>query len=99
MIGGRDEATTQTVKRWSGSFVVPRYDRAQELEADVNAVYVLAARQYSDPAAVICAAFVHLRSTGGEAGGGFFDSHPALTERIQALRRRFPSAAVEVACR
>ena len=98
-LGGRDDATTQTLKRWSGSFVVPQYDRRQELEADAMAVTILTVRQYSDPAAVICAAFVRLRSTVGEAGGGFFDAHPALTERIQALRTGFPSPAAETACK
>lgn len=97
--GGRDETTTQTLKRWSGRFVVPRYDRQQELEADADAVAILTIRRYSDPAAVVCGAFVHLRSMVGEGGGGFFDSYPAFTERIQALRARFPTRATEMACR
>jgi predicted Zn-dependent protease len=95
----RDEATTQTLRRWSGNLIMPKYDRAQELEADEEAVDVLAMAGYSEPAATLCGAFAHLRSVVGEAGGGFFDSHPALTERIQALRTRRPSAAAETACR
>ena len=45
----------------------------------------------------MCGAFVRLRSTVGEAGGGFFDALSALSERIQALRASFPSPATEIA--
>jgi Zn-dependent protease with chaperone function len=99
LLGGSDEDTTRTLKQWSGSLVVPRYDRMQELEADAYAVDILAGRQYPNPAAVLCSAFGRLRSTVGEAGDGFFDSHPALTDRIRALREHFPSPATEASCK
>jgi Zn-dependent protease with chaperone function len=96
--GSGDQATS-TLKRWSGKFVVPRYSRQQELEADERAVSLLGALDYEDPAASMCLAFGRLRMAVGEAGGGFFDDHPALTERIAAIRQRHPSVAVARDCK
>jgi Zn-dependent protease with chaperone function len=96
--GSGDQATS-TLKRWSGKFVVPRYSRQQELEADERAVSLLGALDYEDPTASMCLAFGRLRMAVGEAGGGFFDDHPALTERIAAIRQRHPSAAVAQDCK
>jgi putative metalloprotease len=99
VIGGHDDATTKTLKRWSGSFIVPRYNRGQELEADAAAVGILTKHGYADAAAVVCDAFSQLRQKVGDGGGGFFDSHPSLTDRMNALRARFPSSRAQASCR
>jgi Zn-dependent protease with chaperone function len=83
---GADANTTRTLKRWSGAFVIPRYSRTQELQADSAAVGILRAAGYPNPAAAVCSALLTLRSRAGESGGGFFDSHPALSERVKILR-------------
>ena len=98
-LSGSEERATATLKRWSGAFVVPRYSRQQELEADDRAVSLLAQLGYQEPAATVCLAFGRLRSSVGEAGGGFFEDHPALTERIAAIRLRHLSATAARACR
>lgn len=95
----RDERTTTTLKQWAGAVVLPSYNRAQELEADASAVTLLQRSGYALPAATLCQAFVALRRDVGDGGGGFFDSHPAFTDRLQALRTRFPSTATSIACR
>jgi Zn-dependent protease with chaperone function len=96
--GGGDEATS-TLKTWSGAFVVPRYSRQQELEADARALTLLGSLGYQDPEDTMCQAFRRLRAAVGEAGGGFFDDHPALTERMAAIRQGHPSSAKADACR
>lgn len=93
-----DQATA-TLKKWSGAFVLPKYSRQQELDADGRAVLLLEASGYEEPAAVECRAFVNLRNQVGEAGGGFFADHPSLTERIAALRQTHPTPSTERECR
>jgi predicted Zn-dependent protease len=88
-----------TLKRWSGQFVVPRYQRQQELDADAAAVAILRRQRYDNPVAVLCSAFAHLRSKAGEAGGGLFDSHPALSERMNKLAQLNPNALTQRACK
>lgn len=95
----RDERTTATLKQWTGAVVLPSYSRGQELEADASAVTLLQRSGYALPAATVCRAFVTLRREVGDGGGGFFDSHPAFTDRLQALRTQFPSTATSIACR
>ena len=98
-LSGGEERATATLKRWSGAFVVPRYSREQELQADDRAVSLLASFGYREPAVTVCLAFGRLRDSVGEAGGGFFEDHPALTERMTAIRLRHPSAAVALVCK
>lgn len=96
---GSDENTTRTLKRWSGTFIIPHYSKAQELEADSLAVGLLAARGMPRPAAMVCRAFITLRSSVGEAGGGYFASHPGLSERVTHIRTLYPSPTTSASCR
>jgi len=97
-IAGADEGTEATLKRWSGNFVVPRYSRAQELQADSLGVVLLAEAGHTEAAALFCRTLRTLRSTAGEAGGSFFDSHPGLSERMHRVGSLFPSQAARQAC-
>jgi Zn-dependent protease with chaperone function len=98
-LAGGDEGTTRTLKQWSGDFIIPHYSQRQELEADSLAVVMLGARGFNEPAAMVCRTFAGLRSIVGEAGGGFFATHPGLSERIATIRRAYPSAATSDSCR
>jgi predicted Zn-dependent protease len=84
---GSDRAATNTLQRWSGAFVVPAYSRSQEFEADSAAVLYLALGGYPNPHQVLCGALGRLRDRVGESGGGFFSSHPALTDRLARLHQ------------
>lgn len=87
VFSGSDEEVTKTLKRWTGNFIVPHYSRSQEFQADSAAIPILSHRGYKTPAAALCAAFARLQAVAGDGGGGFFDSHPALRDRIAALRK------------
>lgn len=89
-----DEASARTIRRWTGKFVVPKYSRSQELQADSAAVVVLSQVGYQYPIAAVCEALLILRSRVGEVGGGLFASHPALTDRMRTLRA-YASAPLE----
>ena len=98
IMGGNNEATS-TLKNWSGKLVIPRYSRSQEFDADARGIQLLAVD--GDTAAVaaqMCSTFARLRDRVGEAGGGWFVDHPALAERIVAIRRRWPSDSTFRAC-
>jgi len=98
-VTGSGDSGTRTLKKWSAQLVLPSYNRQQELEADQNAVTLLRNLSYGEPAVTLCGAFVKLREASGDAGGGFFASHPALTDRLAAIRGASPSEAAARACR
>jgi predicted Zn-dependent protease len=80
-----EKETTKTLKQWSGVLILPRYNKAQELEADREALRIMNASGISQPAGVMCTLFAELRRRYGQSGGGFFSNHPELSERISAL--------------
>lgn len=96
---GSDADTTATLKRWSGNLVIPHYSRQQETEADARAVGLLHAMGYPDGAGTMCVALKRLRAEVGEGGGGWFSSHPGLTDRIRAIREAHPTVADNSECR
>lgn len=66
--------------------VLPQYTQAQELEADMVAVEILRNMGYGETAPAMLAETLRiLKQKYGDLGGGFFDSHPALSARIEAL--------------
>jgi Zn-dependent protease with chaperone function len=71
-----------------GYTALPKYSRNQEFEADAKAVEILRELGYSEPEKRLGDALQILLDKYGNLGGGFFDSHPATTERIQRLRSK-----------
>ncbi len=66
--------------------VLPQYTQAQELEADMVAVDILRTIGYGETAPATLAETLRiLKQKYGDQGGGFFDSHPAISARIEAL--------------
>jgi len=68
----------------AGTLISNNYTRPLELEADRHAVRLLERAGYSKRTMVDTLDW--LMRHGGDSGGGFLSSHPATSERIQAIR-------------
>jgi predicted Zn-dependent protease len=67
-----------------GTLAARAYSRSEELAADRHAVEILERAGYSKDVMMDALAWV-MRSSPGD-GGGFLSTHPATTDRIEALR-------------
>jgi predicted Zn-dependent protease len=67
-----------------GTLAARAYSRSEELAADRHAVEILERAGYSKDVMIDALAWV-MRSSPGD-GGGFLSTHPATTDRIEALR-------------
>jgi predicted Zn-dependent protease len=88
VFGRTDLDTENTLKRWVGYTALPKYSRTQEFEADTKAVEILNMLGDPNPSREMSEALRILIEKYGNTGGGFLDSHPATTERIQQLNGR-----------
>ena len=70
----------------AGTVVTGHYSRPMELAADRHAIKLLQRAGYSKHTMVNTLAW--LRQLNGDTGGGIFATHPAISERIQALHAR-----------
>jgi len=70
----------------AGTLVTRAYGRNEELEADRHGVTLLR-RVGSSKDALERALTWIAQASGGDSGGGWFATHPATSDRIQALRR------------
>jgi predicted Zn-dependent protease len=70
----------------AGNLVARAYSRNEEYAADRHGVDILKRAGY--PAATMIGTLTWLMQIEGADGGGFFASHPATSDRIQALRDR-----------
>jgi Zn-dependent protease with chaperone function len=70
----------------AGTVVTGHYSRPMELAADRHAIKLLQRAGYSKNTMVNTLAW--LMQLNGDTGGGIFASHPATSERIQALHGR-----------
>jgi predicted Zn-dependent protease len=68
----------------AGTLITNNYTRPLELQADRHAVALLQRAGYSKRTMVDTLTWLMRRS--GDSGGGFLSSHPATSERIQALQ-------------
>jgi predicted Zn-dependent protease len=69
----------------AGSLIARGYSRREEYEADRHGVELL--RRVGRPKEIMINTLSWLVQTSGPSGGGFFATHPATGERIEALRR------------
>jgi predicted Zn-dependent protease len=69
----------------AGTLIARAHSRSEELEADRHAVEILERAGYSKNIMIDALTWV-MRSSQND-GGGFLSSHPATTDRIDALRR------------
>jgi Zn-dependent protease with chaperone function len=70
----------------AGTVVTGHYSRPMELAADRHAIKLLQRAGYSKNTMVNTLSW--LMQLNGDTGGGIFASHPAISERIQALHGR-----------
>ena len=70
----------------AGTLITRKYSRTEELEADKHAVTLL--RRVGSSKEALQNTLVWLQQTsGGGDGGGWLSTHPATSDRIQALRQ------------
>jgi putative metalloprotease len=68
----------------AATLLARNYSRPQEHDADRHAVKILRHSGYSKDAMIDTLTW--LKQTTGDSGGGILSTHPAISERIQALR-------------
>lgn len=69
----------------AGTLIARGYSRSEEYEADRHGVEILRRAGYSKEVMIDALAWV--RRTSGNSGGGFLSTHPAIPERIEALKK------------
>lgn len=69
----------------AGELIARGYSRSEESEADRHAVQILSRAGYSKQALIDALSWI-ARSSGGGGEGGFLSTHPATSERIEALK-------------
>jgi Zn-dependent protease with chaperone function len=69
----------------AGMLIANNYSQPQEYEADQHGVEIL--RRAGYPKEVMIDALTWITKVEGNTGGGFLSSHPATTNRIQALKQ------------
>ena len=70
----------------AGSLIARGYSRSEELAADRHGVEILKRAGYSKQTMINALTWV-TRESGGGNGGGFLSTHPATSERLDALTR------------
>ena len=70
----------------AGQLLVNAYTRKEEYEADAHGVEILR-RAGLDGKTVMANTLTWLQSTAGNGGGGFFSTHPATGDRIEAVQK------------
>lgn len=69
----------------AGALIARSYSRTEEYQADQHGVELL--KRLGRSKDVLITTLTWLMSTEGSGGGGFFSTHPATGDRIEALRR------------
>ncbi len=69
----------------AGTLIARGYSRSEEYEADRHGVEILRRAGYSKE--VMISALTWVRQTSGKSGGGFLSTHPAIPDRVEALRK------------
>jgi predicted Zn-dependent protease len=69
----------------AGTLIARGYGRTEEYAADRHGVEIL--RRAGYPAEIMLETLSWLRAVSGDGGGGFLSTHPAIDERIAALRK------------
>ena len=70
----------------AGALIANSYSRSEELEADRHGVEILRRAGYSKEVMIDTLTWL-MKTAGGDSGGGFLSTHPAVEERIAVLRK------------
>jgi predicted Zn-dependent protease len=76
---------SSTLTPIAGTLIARGYGRTEEYAADRHGVDIL--RRAGYPAEIMVDTLSWLRAVSGDGGGGFLSTHPAIDERIAALRK------------
>ncbi len=76
---------SQAITPLVGTLIARGYGRSEEYVADRHAVELLVRAGY--PKEIMVDTLSWIRRVSGENGGGFLSTHPAMDDRIAALRR------------
>lgn len=72
----------------AGTLIARGYSRSEEYEADRHGVEILRRAGYSKEVMIDALSWVQRSSrTSGSGGGNFLSTHPAIPDRIEALRK------------
>ena len=74
-----------TITPLAGRLILNRYTQSEEYAADRHGAQILQRAGY--PREIMANTLSWLMQVEGGGSGGFFATHPATTERIEALRR------------
>jgi predicted Zn-dependent protease len=77
--------TGQVAAPIAGTLITRTYSRKEEYEADKHGVVLL--NRIGQPKEVMIDTLTWLMQSEGTGGGGFFATHPATGDRIEALRK------------
>lgn len=69
----------------AGTLIARGYGRSEELAADRHGIDIL--RRAGYPPEIMIETLSWIKQVSGSGGGGFLSTHPALNERIAALRK------------
>jgi len=70
----------------AGQLIQSSYGRKEEYQADAHGVEILQRAGY-DGKTLMASTLTWLLQTAGSGGGGFFATHPATGDRVEAVRR------------
>ncbi len=87
LLGGADSNTEKTLQKWSSKITLPKYSQKQEFEADIHAVKILTKNGYKQANNIYAKTLKFIKDKYGDAGGGFFDSHPSIEARIMNVEK------------
>ena len=71
----------------AGKVIMNKYTQREEYAADRHGAEILQRAGYDGPQ-MMANTLTWLMNTEGSSGGGFFATHPATTDRIEAVRRQ-----------
>jgi predicted Zn-dependent protease len=78
--------STRALTPIAGQLVANAYTRSEESAADAHGVEILRRAGY-DGKTLMVNTLTWLEQTEGNSGGGFFATHPATADRVQAVQR------------
>jgi len=85
LVGGASDGGQRIVSDWVDLASLPKYSRTQEFQADSLAVEYLGDLGYDHPRELFAETLRALELRYGSAGGGLWDSHPGIQERLKRV--------------
>jgi len=85
VVGARSDTSDQVLS-WTGDLAFPPFEKDAEFAADAKALEILRGMGYrSNARQVMAGALRAIQEAVGDTGGGYFDSHPATSQRVSVI--------------